>query len=50
MFIGAIIMFWEKCGKILTDDSGSIVNCDYSPCGYYSVFGIKFRYLNKDTM
>lgn len=43
-------MFWTKCNKILVDDNGYIVNCPSSPCGYYSVFGIKYRWLNSDTM
>ena len=25
-------MLWAKCGKILTDDSGKIVNCPSNPC------------------
>lgn len=45
-----MIMFWAKCGKILVDDSKKVINCPSSPCGYYSVFGIKYRYLNQDTM
>lgn len=43
-------MFWAKCGKILTDQSGAVVNCDVSPCGFYTVLGFKYRYLNQDTM
>lgn len=43
-------MFWAKCGKILTDSNDYPLNCPSSPCGYYSVFGIKYRYVNCDTM
>ena len=41
--------FWAKCGKILTQ-GGKVVKCDNPPCGYYTVIGIKFRYLNDSTM
>lgn len=43
-------MFWAKCGKILTDSNDYPLNCPSSPCGYYSVFGIKYRYLNEQTL
>lgn len=42
-------MIWAKCGKILTDGN-KVINCPSNPCGWYSVFGIKYRYLNQDTM
>lgn len=41
--------FWAKCGKILTDGN-KVVKCNNSPCGYYGIFGIKYRWLNQDTM
>lgn len=43
-------MLWAKCGKILTNENGTIINCPSNPCGYYSVFGIKYRWLNSETM
>lgn len=43
-------MFWAKCGKILTNENGTIINCPSNPCGYYSVFGIKYRWLDSETM
>lgn len=41
--------FWTKCGKILTE-AGKPVLCDNSPCPYYAIFGIKFRWLDQETM
>lgn len=41
--------FWAKCGKVLTDGT-KIVRCDNPPCGYYAVFGIKYRSLDQETM
>lgn len=42
-------MFWAKCGKILTDGT-AIINCPSNPCGWYSVFGIRYRNLDSNTM
>lgn len=41
--------FWAKCGKVLTDGT-KVVKCNNPPCGYYAVFGIKYRWLNSETM
>lgn len=42
-------MFWTKCGKLIAENN-KLINCNNSPCNYYSVFGIKYRYLNYETM
>ena len=41
-------MFWEKCGKILTQD-GSVVNCRDCPCGYWALFVFKSRSYDQNT-
>lgn len=41
--------FWQKCGKLLKDGS-NLSYCDNPPCGYYAIFGIKYRWLNQQTM
>ena len=41
-------MFWEKCGKILTQN-GEIVNCRDCPCGYWALFVFKSRSYNQET-
>lgn len=43
-------MIWARCNKILTDASGMIVNCPSNPCGFYSVFGIKYRQIDNQTL
>ena len=35
-------MFYSKCGKILSNGS-EIINCSDCPCGYFGLFGIKYR-------
>lgn len=36
-------MFHSKCGKILSNGT-QIINCSDCPCGYFGLFGIKYRY------
>ena len=43
-------MFWLKCDKFLMDDSGKFIDCETCPCGFWAVFGIKYRWLNCETM
>lgn len=35
-------MFHSKCGKILSNGT-QIINCSDCPCGYFGLFGIKYR-------
>lgn len=35
-------MFYSKCGKILSNGS-QIIDCSDCPCGYFGLFGIKYR-------
>ena len=41
--------FWRKCGKIIADGS-KLIRCDVSPCGYWAVFGIKYRSVDQQTL
>lgn len=43
-------MFWSKCNKLLVNASGELINCNNCPCGYWAVFGFKWRWLDCDTM
>lgn len=43
-------MFWSKCNKLLVNAYGELINCDNCPCGYWAVFGFKWRWLDSDTM
>lgn len=36
-------MFWIKCGKLLTNENGNPINCDFCPCGGYAVFAFVER-------
>lgn len=38
-------MFWEKCGKLIADSSGKLIDCDFSPCPAYAVFAFVERSL-----
>ena len=31
-------MFWQKCGKLLANSNGHLINCDTCPCPYFAVF------------
>lgn len=42
-------MFWIKCGKIVTDKSGKLINCDECPCPYWGIFVFLNRSYNKNT-
>jgi hypothetical protein len=42
-------MLWAKCGKILTDKSGKVINCDDCTCPYWGIFVFLNRSYNKDT-
>ena len=37
-------MFWQKCGKLLTDSNGYLINCDTCPCPYWAVFVFVVRW------
>ena len=41
---------WMKCGKLLTNGGGTLINCRTCPCGYYAVFGIKYRPIDQNTL
>lgn len=42
-------MIWIKCGKVVTDKSGKVINCDDCPCPYWGIFAFLNRSYNKDT-
>lgn len=40
--------FWTKCNKFITDGY-YLLHCKNCPCGYYAVFGIKYRDIDPIT-
>lgn len=42
-------MFWEKCGKIIADAGGKLIDCDNCPCPYWAIFAFISRSYNKET-
>lgn len=38
--------FWTKCGKLLTNGGGTLINCRTCPCGYYGLFVFVARSIN----
>ena len=41
---------WRKCGNLIKNSDDTLTRCDSSPCGYYALFGVKYRNLNCQTM
>lgn len=42
-------MFWEKCGKIIADTAGKLIDCDNCPCPYWGLFVFVTRSYDRKT-